>query len=97
MGPAYQIRDVFTADHSSNGNARPRFIKVYSAHYVLSAVSVGLSIYFVGLIADAFGARTVYLLGGLFVCSSIQDCHPRFFMRQKKRAADSCGGSFTFL
>ncbi|PCK22705.1 MFS transporter [Bacillus pumilus] len=86
MGPAYQIRDVSQQTILQTETPVSQLSKVYSAHYVLSSVSVGLSIFFVGLIADAFGARFVYLLGGLFVlvCSSIAILA---FMVQKKRAA----------
>ncbi|MBD3860722.1 MFS transporter [Bacillus sp. 28A-2] len=86
MGPAYQIRDVSQQTILQTETPIHDLSKVYAAHYVLSSVSVGLSIFFVGLIADAFGARFVYLLGGLFVliCSSIAITT---FMMQKKRAA----------
>ena len=86
MGPAYQIRDVSQQTILQTETPVHDLSKVYSAHYVLSSVSVGLSIFFVGVIADAFGARFVYLLGGLFVlvCSGIAILA---FMRQKKRAA----------
>ncbi|MEK4048588.1 MULTISPECIES: MFS transporter [Bacillus] len=85
MGPAYQIRDVSQQTILQTETPVRDLSKVYSAHYVLSSVSVGLSIFFVGLIADAFGARTVYLLGGLFVliCSGIAILA---FMRQKKKS-----------
>lgn len=86
MGPAYQIRDVSQQTILQTETPVHYLSKVYSAHYVLSSVSVGLSIFFVGIIADAFGARVVYLLGGLFVliCSSIAILA---FIVQKKRAA----------
>ncbi|MFI8721283.1 MFS transporter [Bacillus altitudinis] len=86
MGPAYQIRDVSQQTILQTETPIHDLSKVYAAHYVLSSVSVGLSIFFVGMIADAFGARFVYLLGGLFVliCSSIAITT---FMMQKKRAA----------
>ncbi|WP_432414417.1 MFS transporter [Bacillus altitudinis] len=86
MGPAYQIRDVSQQTILQTETPVHDLSKVYAAHYVLSSVSVGLSIFFVGMIADAFGARFVYLLGGLFVliCSSIAITT---FMMQKKRAA----------
>ncbi|MDR0126052.1 MFS transporter [Bacillus zhangzhouensis] len=86
MGPAYQIRDVSQQTILQTETPVRDLSKVYSAHYVLSSVSVGLSIFFVGMIADAFGARFVYLLGGLFVliCSGIAILA---FMVQKKRAA----------
>lgn len=73
MGPAYQIRDVTQQTILQTETPIRDLSKVYSAHYVLSSVSVGLSIFFAGLIADAYGARSVYLLGGLFVlvCSDI--------------------------
>lgn len=85
MGPAYQIRDVSQQTILQTETPIHDLSKVYAAHYVLSSVSVGLSIFFVGMIADAFGARFVYLLGGLFVliCSSIAITT---FMMQKKRA-----------
>ncbi|MBV5114098.1 MFS transporter [Bacillus altitudinis] len=85
MGPAYQIRDVSQQTILQTETPVHDLSKVYAAHYVLSSVSVGLSIFFVGMIADAFGARFVYLLGGLFVliCSSIAITA---FMMQKKRA-----------
>ncbi|MCL6797149.1 MFS transporter [Bacillus altitudinis] len=86
MGPAYQIRDVSQQTILQTETPIHDLSKVYAAHYVLSSVSVGLSIFFVGMIADAFGARFVYLLGGLFVliCSGIAITT---FMMQKKRAA----------
>ncbi|MBG9912203.1 permease [Bacillus xiamenensis] len=86
MGPAYQIRDVSQQTILQTATPTRDLSKVYSAHYVLSSVSAGLSIFFVGFIADTFGARFVYLLGGLFVlvCSGIAILA---FMMQKKRAA----------
>ncbi|OLP63080.1 hypothetical protein BACPU_34800 [Bacillus pumilus] len=86
MGPAYQIRDVSQQTILQTETSVRDLSKVYSAHYVLSSVSVGLSIFFVGFIADAFGARFVYVLGGLFVlvCSSIAILT---FLVQKRRAA----------
>ncbi|MGX1448941.1 MFS family permease [Bacillus sp. 153480037-1] len=85
MGPAYQIRDVSQQTILQTETPVHELSKVYSAQYVLSSMSVTLSIFFVGLIADTFGARFVYLLGGLFVliCSSIAITA---FMMQKKRA-----------
>ncbi|WP_235701771.1 MFS transporter [Bacillus altitudinis] len=85
MGPAYQIRDVSQQTILQTETPVHELSKVYSAQYVLSSMSVSLSIFFVGLIADTFGARFVYLLGGLFVliCSSIAITT---FMMQKKRA-----------
>lgn len=86
MGPAYQIRDVSQQTILQTETPIHELSKVYAAHYVLSSVSVGLSIFFVGMIADTFSPRFVYLLGGLFVliCSSIAITA---FMMQKKRAA----------
>ncbi|MEH7650083.1 MFS transporter [Bacillus safensis] len=86
MGPAYQIRDVSQQTILQTATPVRDLSKVYSAHYVLSSVSVGLSIFFVGLIADAYGARSVYLLGGLFVlvCSGIAILA---FMKQKKESS----------
>lgn len=86
MGPAYQIRDVSQQTILQTETPVQDLSKVYSAHYVLSSVSVGLSIFFVGLIADAYGARSVYLLGGLFVlvCSGIAILS---FMKQKKESS----------
>ncbi|MBU8606361.1 MFS transporter [Bacillus safensis] len=86
MGPAYQIRDVSQQTILQTETPVGDLSKVYSAHYVLSSVSVGLSIFFVGLIADVYGARSVYLLGGLFVlvCSGIAILA---FMKQKKESS----------
>ena len=85
MGPAYQIRDVSQQTILQTETPIHDLSKVYAAHYVLSSVSVGLSIFFVGMIADAFGARFVYLLGGLFVliCSGI--AITTFMMQKKER------------
>ncbi|MFS0657049.1 MFS transporter [Bacillus sp. 179-C3.3 HS] len=87
MGPAYQIRDVSQQTILQTETPASYLSKVYSAHFVLSSVSVSLSILLVGIIADIFGARFVYLFAGLFVlvCSSIAILT---FMIQKKRAAD---------
>ncbi|MBU8725756.1 MFS transporter [Bacillus pumilus] len=85
MGPAYQIRDVSQQTILQTETPVHDLSKVYSAQYVLSSISVSLSIFFVGLIADAFGTRFVYLLGGLFVlvCSGIAILS---FMKQKKES-----------
>ncbi len=85
MGPAYQIRDVSQQTILQTETPVHDLSKVYSAQYVLSSISVSLSIFFVGLIADAFGTRFVYLLGGLFVlvCSGIAILS---FMKQKKKS-----------
>ncbi|MEM5028678.1 MFS transporter [Priestia sp. WB3] len=86
MGPAYQIRDVSQQTILQTETPVHDLSKVYSAQYVLSSISVSLSIFFVGLIADAFGTRFVYLLGGLFVlvCSGIAILS---FMKQKKESS----------
>ncbi|MBU8656183.1 MFS transporter [Bacillus pumilus] len=86
MGPAYQIRDVSQQTILQTETPVHDLSKVYSAQYVLSSISVSLSIFFVGLIADAFGTRFVYLLGGLFVlvCSGIAILS---FMKQKKKSS----------
>lgn len=86
MGPAYQIRDVSQQTILQTETPVHDLSKVYSAQYVLSSISVSLSIFFVGLIADAFGTRFVYLLGGLFVlvCSGIAILS---FMKLKKESS----------
>ncbi|MCM3028549.1 MFS transporter [Bacillus safensis] len=86
MGPAYQIRDVSQQTILQTETPVHDLSKVYSAQYVLSSMSVSLSIFFVGLIADTFGTRFVYLLGGLFVlvCSGIAILA---FMKQKKESS----------
>ncbi|MGM5473536.1 MFS transporter [Bacillus pumilus] len=86
MGPAYQIRDVSQQTILQTETPVHDLSKVYSAQYVLSSISVSLSIFFVGLIADAFGTRFVYLLGGLFVlvCSGIAILS---FIKQKKESS----------
>lgn len=85
MGPAYQIRDVSQQTILQTETPVHDLSKVYSAQYVLSSISVSLSIFFVGLIADTFGTRFVYLLGGLFVlvCSGIAILA---FIKQKKES-----------
>ncbi|MFX0111874.1 MFS transporter [Bacillus pumilus] len=85
MGPAYQIRDVSQQTILQTETPVHDLSKVYSAQYVLSSISVSLSIFFVGLIADTFGTRFVYLLGGLFVlvCSGIAILS---FIKQKKES-----------
>ncbi|MGE6631666.1 MFS transporter [Bacillus sp. NPDC077027] len=72
MGPAYQIRDVSQQTILQTEAPVHLLSKVYAAHYVLSSVSVGLSVFMVGVIADIYGVRVVYILGGSFVllCSS---------------------------
>ncbi|MFP5203359.1 MULTISPECIES: MFS transporter [Bacillus] len=86
MGPAYQIRDVSQQTILQTETPVHDLSKVYSAQYVLSSMSVSLSIFFVGLIADTFGTRFVYLLGGLFVlvCSGIAILS---FIKQKKESS----------
>lgn len=69
MGPAYQIRD--TAQQTAFQQYVPTGLlpKVYAAQGILLSSIVSLSVLVVGLVADIWGVRTVYWLGGL--CSLI--------------------------
>ncbi|MDK8180768.1 MFS transporter [Paenibacillus sp. UMB4589-SE434] len=72
MGPCYQLRDVAQRTYIQRIIPLEEQPILFAAQQSLSTILFGLSIVFCGLIADTFGARAVYLTGGLmFFVSSI--------------------------
>ncbi|MDG5471444.1 MFS transporter [Jeotgalibacillus sp. ET6] len=67
MGPVYQVRDI-SQQTLMQKSARPEDLsKVYAAHSVILSATMGFSVVLIGLIADVFGIRIVYLLAGVIV------------------------------
>jgi len=67
MGPVYQIRDVSQQTLLQSSVPASQLSKIYAAHSVLLSSVGGLSVLLVGITADLFGVRWVYILGGILV------------------------------
>ncbi len=67
MGPVYQIRDISQQTILQNSAPPSDLSKIYAAHTVLLSTATGLSVLLVGIVADVFGIRWVYILGGVLV------------------------------
>jgi MFS family permease len=72
MGPAYQLRDIAQRTIFQKNVAVSELPKVFAAQGTIIAVTFGVSVLVMGLIADLFGVRISYLTSaGLFAVSGL--------------------------
>jgi len=81
MGPVYQIRDISQQTILQKSSPPSDLPKIYASHNVLSSASTGFSVLLVGVVADIFGVRWVYILGGALVI--VVSCISLIILRQK--------------
>ncbi|KYG32787.1 MFS transporter [Bacillus gaemokensis] len=71
MGPAYQIRDISQTTVLQSSVPPSLLSKMYTAHGTLTSTVSGLSMLGVGIIADTFDVRTIYIIAAfLILCSA---------------------------
>ncbi|CAM4177686.1 macrolide transporter [Bacillus manliponensis] len=70
MGPAYQFRDIAQTTVLQTSVAPSLLSNVYAAHHTLVSAMSGISMLGVGMIADLFGARTVYIVASILILLS---------------------------
>ncbi|WP_369899962.1 MFS transporter [Bacillus manliponensis] len=70
MGPAYQFRDIAQTTVLQTSVAPSLLSNVYAAHHTLVSAMSGISMLCVGMIADLFGARTVYIVASFLILLS---------------------------
>ena len=70
MGPAYQIRDVAQQTAFQINIDVSLLPKVYASRNVLLSTVSSISIFIVGVIAEYFGIRMVYIFGAVLICIS---------------------------
>lgn len=72
MGPFYQLRDISQRTYIQENTDVHLLPKIYSAADSLYYITFGFSVFLMGLIADYFNVRAVYLLAAiLYFASSI--------------------------
>lgn len=70
MGPAYQFRDIAQTTILQTNVTPALLSNVYAAHSTLISTMSGISMLCVGIIADVFGARTVYIVAAILILLS---------------------------
>ncbi|MEH6891793.1 MFS transporter [Bacillus sp. JJ864] len=70
MGPAYQIRDIAQQTALQTNIDVTLLPKVYASRNVLLSTVSSISIFIVGVIAEYFGIRMVYIFGAVLICIS---------------------------
>ncbi len=70
MGPAYQIRDVAQQTAFQTNIDVSLLPKVYASRNVLLSTISSASIFIVGIIAEYFGIRMVYIFCAVLICIS---------------------------
>jgi MFS family permease len=72
MGPAFQLRDIAQRTIFQTHADLSVLPKVYAAQGTIISVTFGVSVFFMGLVTDMFGARTAYLVSAaLFAMSAL--------------------------
>ncbi|UHA73974.1 MFS transporter [Paenibacillus sp. 481] len=85
MGPFYQLRDIAQSTYVQQHTPLDDQPNVFAAQHTISFIAFGLSVLIAGTLADLFGPRVVYILGGTLYFLSAASA---FVLRRSQQQSD---------